>query len=86
MWRVNNLPFVKKNKNHVIDSRELGMADETDTTLHKWVSVVLKRGVVVVKNRTTVKCSCEETFGSLVSKVAPEFQEERVKWIVISTD
>ena len=33
-----------------------------------------------------VKCSCEETFGLLVSKVAPEFQEERVKRIVISTE
>jgi len=30
-----------------------------------------------------VKCSSEETFGSLISKVAPEFQEERVKTIVL---
>jgi len=28
MRRVNNLPIVKKNKNHVIDSRELGRAVE----------------------------------------------------------
>ena len=62
------------------------MADEADTTLHEWLSVVLKRGVVIVKNRTEMKCSCEETFGSLVRKVAAEFQEERVKRIVISTD
>ena len=62
------------------------MADETDTTHHEWLSVVLKQGVVIVKNRTIVKCSCEDTFGSLVRKVAPEFQEERVKRIVISTD
>ena len=61
------------------------MADGSDATFHEWLSVV-KRGVVVVKNRTIVKCSCEETFGLLVSKVAPEFQEERVKRIVISTE
>jgi len=41
--------------------------------------------VVIVRNRVIVRCSCEETFGSLVRKVALEFQE-RVKQIVISAN
>jgi len=47
------------------------MLVETDTMLHEWLSDVLKRSVIV------------ETFGSLISRVTPEFQEERVKTIVI---
>jgi len=51
-----------KNKNHVICSRELTMADETETILHKWLRVVLKRGDIVIKKQNN------STFGSLVQK------------------
>jgi len=70
----------KNNKNHVINPRELR---RTDVTSREWLSDVLKRSVIVIKSRAIVKCSSEETFGSLISKVAPEFQEERVKTKVL---
>jgi len=38
---------------------------------------------MVVKSRKIVKCSFEETFGWLISKAVPEFQEERIKTIVL---
>jgi len=47
------------------------------------LSDVLKRRVTVIKSRAIVKCSSKETFGSLISKIAPEFQEERVKTKVL---
>ena len=77
MRRVTNFTFLKRNKNHVIGSRELTWQMKLKPWLHEWMSVVLKQGAVIVKNRTMVKCSCEETFGSLVRKVPPEFLEER---------
>jgi len=49
------------------------------TELREWLSDVLKQSVIVV---TIVKCS-EETFGLLISKFVPEFQEERAKIIVL---
>jgi len=70
----------KKNKNHVIDPRELC---RTDATSREWLSDVLKRSVIVIKSRAIVNYSSEETFGSLISKVTPEFQEERVKTKVL---
>ena len=57
-----------------------------NSSLNEWLSVVLKRGLVIIKNRVIVQCSCEETFGALVRKVAPELEEERVKRVVISAD
>ena len=66
MRQVNNFTFLKKN--HVIGSRKLTWQMKLTSCLHEWMSVVLKQGVVIVKNRTIVKCSCEETFGSLVRK------------------
>ena len=57
-----------------------------NSSLNEWLSVVLQRGVVIIKNRGIVQCSCEETFGALVRKVAPELEEERVKRVVISAD
>ena len=50
-----------------------------NSSLNEWLSVVLKRGLVIIKNRVIVQCSCEETFGALVRKVAPQLEEERVK-------
>jgi len=50
------------------------------SSLSEWLSVVLKRGVVTIKNRVIVQYSCEETFGALVKKVTTDFDEElRVK-------
>ena len=49
--------------------------------------MMLQRGVVTIKNRVTVQCSCEETIGDLVKKVTMEFKEElRLKRIVISAN
>jgi len=55
----------------------------SDTTFCEWLSDVLKRSFIVIKSRAIVKCSSEETFGSLIGKVTPEFQEERVKTKVL---
>jgi len=59
------------------------MAVETYTTLHKRSNDVLTQNVIIIKSRTMVKCSSKETFESLISKFAIEFQEERVNMIVI---
>jgi len=42
---------------------------------HEWLSDVIKQSDIVInyKSRAIVKCSSEETFGSLISKVATEF-------------
>ena len=49
-----------------------------------WLSVILKRGLHVVKNRTIVKASWEESFGALVEKVGTEFAHEIIAKIVIA--
>ena len=49
MWRGNNFTFLKKNKNHVIGSRELTWQMKLTPQLHELLSVVLKQGVVIVK-------------------------------------
>ena len=51
--------------------------------LYEWLSVVIKRGTVVVKDRSIVRCCCKETFGALVEKVALECKEKEVVRIVI---
>ena len=58
------------------------------SSLSEWLSVVLKRGVVTIKNRAIVQCSSEETFGALVKKVTTDFinEELRVNRIVISAN
>ena len=38
-------------------------------TLSAWLSVLVKRGQEVIKPRTVVKCSWEDTFGSLLDKL-----------------
>ena len=59
------------------------MAEQTGSSLYEWLSVVIKRGAVVVKDRSIVKCCCEETFDNLVRKVAPKCKEEKIVRIVI---
>ena len=49
-----------------------------------WLSVILKRGLHVVKNRTIVKASWEESLGALVEKVGSEFAHEVIARIVIA--
>ena len=49
-----------------------------------WLSVLLKRGLHVIKNRTIVKASWEESFGALVEKVGSEFAQEHIARIVIA--
>ena len=44
------------------------MAEQTDSSLYEWLSVAIKRGAVVVKDRSIVKCCCEETFVPIVRK------------------
>ena len=38
-------------------------------TLSAWLSVLVKRGLEIVKPRTVVKCLREDTFGSLLEKL-----------------
>jgi len=71
--------FANCKKNHVIDSCELaGQLKLTPCFTTEWLSDVLKQSVIVIESRTI------ETFGLLISKVAPEFQEERVKIVDFS--
>ena len=62
-------------------SRDVNLVEPS--SLHEWLSIVIKRGVVI-KNRSIVKCFCEETFGCLVEKAAPECKDDKVERIVIS--
>ena len=46
-----------------------------------WLSVTVKRGQMVIRNRSIISCSWEANFGSLLG---PEFEEETVHEVVIS--
>ena len=46
-----------------------------------WLSVMVKRGQMVIRNRSIISCSWEANFGSLLG---PEFEEETVHEVVIS--
>ena len=59
------------------------MAKQTCSSLYEWLSIIIKRGAVVVKDKSIVICCCEETFDDIVGKVAPEFKEEKIVRIVI---
>ena len=48
-----------------------------------WLSVLVKRADKVVKGREILKCSWEDTFGSLLLKLGME--EETISNIIIST-
>ena len=49
-----------------------------------WVSVLVKRGMKVVKERTILKCNWSDTFGELLPKLNEEFAVATVAKIVIS--
>ena len=58
------------------------MAKEA-STFYEWLIIVIKRGVIVTRNRSIIKCYSEETFGAIVGKVVSEYKGEKVVRVVI---
>ena len=49
------------------------MAEEA-STLYEWLSIVIKRGIIVIRNRSIIKYYSEDSFGTIVGKVASEYK------------
>lgn len=49
-----------------------------------WLSVIVKRGQQIVKDRTIFQCAWEDTFGSLLLKFGSELEAETINQVVIS--
>ena len=57
-----------KNVNHVIKVTLCKcMTEEACSSLYEWLSMIIKEGAIVVKNRSRTKCCCKEIFGAFVS-------------------
>ena len=65
---------------HACSSSVLSIAICIMATSSAWLSILVKRGQDIVKPRTVVKCSWEETFGALFDKLdLPETTIEKVQ-------
>ena len=53
-------------------------------TSFAWISVLVKRADQVVKGREILKCSWEDTFGSLLLRFGDEMKAEKISHVVIS--
>ena len=48
-----------------------------------WLSVIVKRGQQIVKDRTIFKCAWEDTFGSLLLKFGSELEAKTINQVAI---
>ena len=69
------------NIRHVIRTRvanEVNMAGSS-----AWLSVIVKHGQQIVKDRTIFQCAWEDTFGSLLLKFGSKLEAETINQVVI---
>ena len=51
-----------------------------------WLSVIVKRSQQIIKDRTILKCSWEDTIGSLLLKLGNDLEAETIYEAVISNN